>query len=762
MHNDYIEKLKNDGSFTSNVSHWEVIPAREGTYAQFPQDVDDRITSTLARRGITRLYSHQRIAYDNVRMGKNAVIVTPTASGKTLCYNLPVLQTLLEDPAARAIYLFPTKALSQDQQSELNEITLSTDIPLRIYTYDGDTPSSIRISAREEGRIVITNPDMLHTGILPNHPKWIKFLSSIRFIVIDELHIYRGVFGSHFTNLVRRLKRILAFYGSKPSFVICSATIGNPKELAEKIIEEETILINENGSPSGERHYVLYNPPIVDAVQGIRRGVVLESQKIATRLLRDGIKTIVFARSRVRTELIASYIRDSLKSFYTDNHGITVASYRGGYLPNERRAIEKGLRDGSIQGVVSTNALELGIDIGGLDASIMAGFPGSIASSWQQAGRAGRRASVSLSVLVASASPMDQFLMFHPEYFFGKPPESGFLDPDNLFILMDQLKCACFELPFDSTLFVRTEVGELLSYLEEHGVIRSAEGKWYWSASGYPAENVSLRSATQKNVVIIDTTGGRNAVIGEMDVPSAKMLIHDNAVYLHMGAQFIVTKLDIANLKCYVEDSKLNYYTDSIVKTDIKVLHKDREEEKAGSLIALCDILVRTQVTKYKKLKFKTHENIGYGDITLDPEEMHTRAVAIVFGEKRVSGRIFAELSADDRGKVMQHLGYLLKHVAPVYLLCDSQDIGVSERVKDPFFDEPCIFIYDMYAGGTGLAESFLEHVEEIFSAAGEMTARCMCKSGCPSCIGPLGESATNINPKETVHRFLSLAETEK
>ena len=574
-----------------------------------------------------------------MRSGRNVVIVSPTASGKTLAYNLPVLQTLLEDPDARALYLFPTKALSQDQQSELNEVVLGGEIPVKIFTYDGDTPSSIRISAREEGRIIITNPDMLHTGILPNHTKWIKVLSGVRYVVIDEMHSYRGVFGSHMTNVVRRLKRIAAFYGTKPVFICCSATIGNPKELAGKILEDDVELIDDNGSPSGERHFVLYNPPIVDAVQGIRRSVVLESQRVATRLLKAGVKTIVFSRSRIRTELIAQYIRDSLKNFYVDNHGIRVESYRGGYLPNERREIERGLRDGTIQGVVSTNALELGIDIGGLDASVLAGFPGTIASSWQQAGRAGRRNTVSLSVLVASSSATDQFIIRHPEYFFGRSPERGQVDPHNVFIQADQLKCAVFELPFADDERFGEGTPELLNYLGEQGVVRRSAGKWYWADRAYPAENVSLRTATPNNIVIVDTTKGRDEVIGEMDLPSAKELIFDGAVYLHLGDQYLVQKLDLENQRCYVEETDVNYWTDSIVKTDIKVLAVDEERTAAGVRVAIGDILVRSQATKFKKLKFHTNENVGYGDISLPADEMHTRACALVFDPATAPGR---------------------------------------------------------------------------------------------------------------------------
>ena len=756
MLTDVIAQLRVDHEFMDRVTHWEVIPAREGKYADIPLGVDERIRSALRSRGIDRIYSHQLVTWSLVRSGKSVVLVSPTASGKTLAYNLPVLQALLEDPDARALYLFPTKALSQDQQSELNEVVLGGEIPVKVFTYDGDTPGSIRISARDEGRIIITNPDMLHTGILPNHPKWIKALKNLLYVVIDEMHSYRGVYGSHMTSVIRRLKRIAAFYGSTPVFICCSATIGNPHELARRVLEQEVTLVDENGAPSGERHFVLYNPPLVDRVQGIRRSVVLESQRIATRLLKMGVKTIVFARSRVRTELIATYIRDSLKNFYTENHGITVQSYRGGYLPNERRAIEKGLRDGSIQGVVSTNALELGIDIGGLDASIMAGFPGTIASSWQQAGRAGRRATVSLSILVASSSPTDQFVIQHPEYFFSRSPENGYIDPDNIFIKTDQLKCAVFELPFADGESFGEGGRDLLEYLCGEGVIRHTGGKWYWADRSYPAENVSLRTSTPENVVIVDTTKERDEVIGEMDLVSAKLLVFDHAIYIHLGDQFVVTRLDLQNRRCFVESTDTDYWTDSIVKTDIKVLAQDEEKAHAGVRTVLGDILVRTQATKFKKLKYHTNENIGYGDISLPPDEMHTRSIVLLFDSGSPAGRLFDALGESAKGIVIQRLGVVLRTVAPVFLLCDPRDIGIAERVRDPHFEAPCLYVYDQYPGGIGLSEGFLRDLPRIARGAREVVERCSCEHGCPSCIGAPDAEPGSLDAKAEVRRFLA------
>jgi len=744
-----LKKILTSDEFAPNIVVEKLLPASDGSFAPFPAGLDSRIAASLRNRGITQIYTHQAEVWENVKKGLNTVVVTPTASGKTLCYNLPVLDTLVRDEKARALYLFPTKALSQDQQSELNELVGDEPhgaIPIKIATYDGDTPESLRVSARDTGRIIISNPDMLHAGILPNHPKWIKFFSNLKFIVIDEAHAYRGVLGSHVADLIRRLKRVAAFYGSKPLFILCSATIGNPKELSETLTGEEVALVDKNGAPRGEKLVILYNPPLVDAVQGIRRSVVTESRRWMLAFLKGGIKTILFAHSRVRTEVAATYVNEDLANIYTDNSRIRVEAYRGGLLPNERREIERGLRDGSIQGVVSTNALELGIDIGGLDASVVAGFPGSFNSFWQQSGRAGRRGGCSVSVFVASSSPMDQFIMNDPDWFFKKSAEEARLDPNNPYILTDHVKCACFELPFTDEELGNREWGignakDALEYLEEDGIVRHTAGKWHWSDRSFPAEGISLRSATADNVVIIDVTNGRNAVIGEMDRPSAKELIFENAVYIHRGRQYLVEKLDIENRKCLVREAEVNYFTDGLVKTDIKVLTEDEFFTYPGPAASgvLSDVLVRSQVAKFKKIRFHTHENIGYGDINLPEEEMQTRALVLLFGEDTRGGKALADMDEATAGMVLGGAGQLIKLIAPVYLLCDPRDLGVAERVRDPHFGVSALYIYDKYPGGTGLAENLAIKAGELFKHAYLAVERCPCKDGCPSCVGPGG-----------------------
>ena len=745
-----LEALIESPDFAVNIVVNRLLPAQEGVFAPFPEGLDSRIVKALAGRGIEKLYIHQAEVWKLAQSGKNVVVVTPTASGKTLCYNLPCLHALLTDDRARCLYLFPTKALSQDQQSELNEISGGDEgLNLKIATYDGDTPESLRVSARDTGRIIISNPDMLHTGILPNHPKWIKFFSNLKFVVIDEAHAYRGVFGSHVANVIRRLRRVAAFYGANPQFILCSATIANPAEHAASIIGQDVELVEKNGSPRGEKRIILYNPPLVDEVQGIRRSVVTESRRWMIALLKAGIKTILFAHSRVKTEVAASYVNQDLANIFTDNSRIRVEAYRSGFLPNERREIERGLREGTIHGVVSTNALELGIDIGGLDASVVAGFPGSFNSFWQQSGRAGRRGGTSVSVFIASVSPIDQFIMNDPDWFFRKSAEEARVDCDNPYILTDHVKAACFELPFTDEELAANGAGiygdnarDVLEYLEESGLVRHTGEKWHWADRSYPAEGVSLRSAGADNVVIIDVTAGRNIVIGEMDRPSAKELIFVNAVYIHRGRQYLVEELDVENRKCHVREADVNYFTDGLVKTDIKVLTEDEKITFSGGQGVLGDVLVRSQVTKFKKLRFRTHENIGFGDVTLPEEEMQTRCLALLFAPESSCGKVLAKMDEQRTGEALSGAGTLIRNIAPVYLLCDPRDLGIAERVRDPHFGVPALYIYDRYPGGTGLTESLSRSIDKLLRAILEAINRCPCKNGCPSCVGPGGNKA--------------------
>ncbi len=730
----------------SSVKHISAAPAR---FASLPPNLDPRLKTALAGRGIESLYSHQRTAWDSAEAGDDFVVVTPTASGKTLCYNLPVTQALLADPDARALYLFPTKALSQDQQAELNALIEAGSLPLKAATYDGDTPQSTRKVARDSGRIVISNPDMLHSGVLPNHAKWIKFFTGLRYIVVDEMHSYRGVFGSHVANVFRRLLRVAAYYGSTPRFILCSATIGNPSELAEALIGRPVRAITENGAPHAEKVVIFYNPPVVDAVQGIRKSSADEAMAIAALFLASGVRTILFARSRLKVEILAAYLNKRFENIFTENSRIRVEPYRSGLLPNERRQIERGLRDGSIHGVVSTNALELGIDIGGLAAAVISGWPGSLASFWQQAGRAGRRKGSSMAVYVATSSPVDQYLIEHPDRFFNATAENARIDPDNPYIYTDHIKCAAFELPFKKGESFGSDPEAVLGFLEEEGTVRNTGGRWYWSDSGYPAEKISLRSATADNVVIINTTNGANEVIGEMDRPSAKELVFDDAVYIHRGKQFIVLKLDIENRQCLVEERETNYYTDAIVKNDIKVLSEDEHLGTDALPIVVGDLLVRSSAEKFKKLRFHTNENIGYGEIYLPPEEMQTRTLAVLFPESAEPGAILRPMAELERAASLAAFCSIIRALAPIELLCDRSDLGATWRVRDDHYGVPAIYVWDQYPGGTGLVEALSHSLGSVLEAAAERLSACDCVDGCPSCIGVAPEAFSTVKRRK-------------
>jgi len=625
-----LETLRFDAQFMRNVAAWERLPARPARYAEFPAGLDPRLIAALRARDTAPLYSHQAAAVEAALHGENVVIVTGTASGKTLCYNLPVLNGLLADPEARALYLFPTKALAQDQAAALGALLESAQaveqIPVR--TYDGDTPQTQRRSVRNLARILITNPDMLHTGILPHHPRWSDFFEHLRWVVVDELHVYRGVFGSNVANLFRRLRRLCRFYGSDPKFILTSATIANPAELAERLIEAEVRLVPPelDGSPQAEKHVLIYNPPVIDPTLGMRRAYTLEATRIAAHFLRHQVQTAVFARARLTTEVLLGYVRDATAQDGGDPQ--TVRGYRGGYLPLERREIERGLRDGTVRGVVATNALELGVDIGQLGAAVVAGYPGTIASLWQQAGRAGRRAETSAAVLVASAAPLDQFVAAQPRYLFERSPEHGLINPDNLALLVRHLRCAAFELPFQADeAFGRFEhVSQILEILAEQGELHRSQDTFHWVADSYPAEGVSLRAGTDDTVVIQDVGGGRPVVIGQVDREAAPLLVHAGAVYIHEGRTFLVRKLDWDNALAEVEPAEVDYYTDASEAVDLEVLEVADADESLPARRAHGRVRLTAQSTSYRKIKRYTHETLGYGQIDLPPRQYETTA----------------------------------------------------------------------------------------------------------------------------------------
>ncbi|MDZ7722404.1 MAG: DEAD/DEAH box helicase [candidate division KSB1 bacterium] len=750
-----LEQLKRDRDFTDHVTQWKTIPAQAASYSEFPKHLDAALIDTLKERGINKLYTHQATAIQSVFQGKNLVIVTPTASGKTLCYNLPVLQSILETHESRALYLFPTKALSQDQLTELHEILHAVnrdiDFSIKSYTFDGDTPVSARKAIKSSGHIVVTNPDMLHTGILPHHTQWIKLFENLKYIVIDEIHHYRGLFGSHLANVVRRLKRICMFYGSQPTFICCSATIANPRQLCEKITGETMTLVDNNGAPRGEKHFILYNPPMVNRELGIRRSYVKESTRIASRFLTNNHQTIVFARSRMNVEIMLTYLKEAMRKSH-QNPG-KVKGYRGGYLPLERRSIEQGLRSKEIIGVISTNALELGIDIGQLQVSIIAGYPGTIASTLQQSGRAGRGSETALSIIVSSSSPLDQYIANNPTWFFENSPEAGIVDPDNLVILLSHIKCAAFELPFSQSeqygIHFNGENGlsstpDILEYLEEKHIIHFSGEKWHWMAETYPAESVSLRSAAQENVVIVDRTR-KERVIGEIDLFAAQLMVHDEAIYLHGGEQYYVDKLDWQRRKAYTHQVKVDHYTDAQLKTNLRVLDVSEQNQQETHLAAYGEVVVTSVATMYKKIKFNTHENIGWGKIHLPEIEIHTQSFWYSFPED-----IHDHLGIDKQSLAdgLKGVTNVMRNIIPIFIMGDRRDFDSLPMVRSPLSGQPSFFIWEHYPGGVGYSKKIYSIYPDIANAAKSHITQCGCESGCPSCVGPVlqvGEQGKTI-----------------
>jgi DEAD/DEAH box helicase domain-containing protein len=765
-----VERYRRDEVLTSVRQ----IPAREAKFRPMPGWVTSALSEAYRAKGIQELYSHQSAAAEAVHGGRSVVVVTPTASGKTLCYNLPVLNAVLQNPDTRALYLFPTKALAQDQLAELHDLGERLDDRFGVFTYDGDTPNDARKAIRERGHIVLTNPDMLHAGILPHHTKWMRLFENLRYIVLDELHTYRGVFGSHLANVLRRLRRVAQFYGSSPQFICCSATIANPGELASQLIEGEVDVVEENGAPAGEKLFVFYNPPMINRSLGIRRSYINEATRVAKELLVRKLQTIVFANSRLHTEILLTYLQQANPP--KAGQAEPVRGYRGGYLPRERREIERGLREGRIRGVVTTNALELGIDIGSLDACVMAGYAGSIASTWQRAGRAGRRSGTSCAVFVASSAPLDQFIVQHPDYFFGSSPEHAHIQPDNLEILINHLKCAAFELPLSpDKRFGNVDLPELCERLGEAGFLHRSGGNWHWVQEAYPADTISLRSVTSDNFVIIDTTGeeeGQPQVIGEVDFSSALTTVHPKAIYIHQGQQYHVERLDFDKRKAYVKPVNVDYFTDAIRYTQVRVLEIAEEQSIPGPAArAHGDVLVRSQVVGFKKIKFFTNENVGSGKLELPENEMHTTAFWVTLGHGLLAALPF---SLSERQSGIFGLLYALGSVATLLLMCDRRDLGtaVGERppsagidiewqdfattqdVEKEFF-EPNLYLYDAYPGGIGFSEPLYRICDVLLTRTRELIAACPCENGCPSCVGPAGDK--NERSKEVALAILEV-----
>jgi DEAD/DEAH box helicase domain-containing protein len=831
-----LDFWKRDEQTAPNFFAWKTTPPRPAQTHPFPTDLPAALRETLSSRGIDQLYSHQLSAWTQTRAGKNIILSTGTASGKTLSYNLPVLASMLH-PEARALYLFPTKALTQDQLSTLTSFSIQTFQHLHFPSaiYDGDTPQKDRSSIRKNARIVLSNPDMLHTGILPHHSNWSDFFSNLKFIVIDEAHTYRGVFGSHVANVIRRLKRVANFYGARPQFILASATIGNPQDLAEHLIEEPVELINNDGSSRGERHFMIYNPPVTDAALGLRKSALLESVRLTNDLLTHDVQSVVFARTRRSVEIILTYLQGGGEQKtgnwdeFPDTGRITpnsqIRGYRSGYLSAQRREIEQGLRDGSVKAVVATTALELGIDIGGLGAAILVGYPGTIASARQQSGRAGRGDDPALSVMVASPSPLDQFLAHHPEYFFGSSPEMALVNPNHLLILLEHLRCAMFELPFqkgDGFGSISDELlDEYLEFLVSNQDAHFSNEKYFWMRDQYPAANISLRSASPQSVVLqAAAEDGKPTTIGTVDGESAAWMVHPGAIYMHEGQQYFVQEFDLEGHVAQLVPVGLDYYTEAQKNSEIEVLAHTEQATVPGGDKNYGEIQVTTQVVGYRKIRWFTYETLGQEPLEMPPSQLQTTGYWLSLSEEIVNrlrdagvwtndsneygpdwskirervrardgykcqvcgtpettrqhdvhhkmpfrsfirnGQIDRELAnrlenlttlcPPCHHKVEQNvrirsglagLGFVLGNLAPLFLMCDTRDLGVHTDPAGTINGQPSVVLYDLVPAGIGFSQKLFEMHDELIQRAFELVGQCPCEDGCPSCVGPGGEN---------------------
>ena len=757
------------------LAHWQKIPARPPRFGDLSLPLAPALAESLDSRGIAKLYTHQVQAIEALRAGLDVVVVTGTASGKSLCYHLPVLERLLADREATALYLFPTKALTQDQLKGLTRLASGHPDLLRALTagvYDGDTQTATRRKLRDQANVILSNPDMLHQGILPAHSKWARYLSRLSFIVVDEMHAYRGIFGSHVANVLRRLARLAAHYGARPRFVLCSATIRNPSELAERLTGRAVTVVDDDGAPRGEKHFVFWNPPFVDAARVERRSSNGEGCALTAGLLEAGAQVITFTKSRVAAELVYRYARERLQRI---EPGLEerIRPYRGGYLPEERRKIEQGLFSGALRGVVCTNALELGIDVGGLDAAVLIGAPPTLASAWQQAGRAGRGGAPALAVLVAYNDTVDQYLMRHPDYFFGRSPEAAVIDPHNPYILAQQLACAAYELPLsdsDAAAF-GPQMPDIMAALEEAGETRVIDGRAYWANTEFPAARVNLRTISDNTYTIMDAAAAENAaiearpgnvsdprvkragaseppearraVIGTVDAISALELVYPEAVYLHEGETYFVRKLDLEQKTAFVERREVDYYTQAVLDTSIRVRGERQRRDWRGESVVLGDVTYSWQTIAMKKVQFGSRDSIGYHPLELPRLTLDTVGFWFAPGERAWSAVARAGLNPYEGLSGVRNLFLTLLSMLS---MCDPADLG--GMIDSSNLGRPGLFVFDRYPGGLGFAEQGWARLDELARAALEHVEACPCEAGCPSCVGlPMLRPAQQQDP---------------
>ncbi len=731
----FLADLARDGEYRGQIVHVQSVPAREARYAHPAEPLPAPLAAGLDRLGVERLYVHQARALDLARQGRDFCVVTGTASGKTMCYNLPVIERLLAEPETTGLYLFPTKALAQDQLGTLKRwADLDDRIAgvVRPATYDGDTPRHNRRRIRTEASVVLSNPDMLHVGVLPYHPRWATFFQRLKYVVVDELHLYRGIFGSNVAMVLRRLARVCAHYGSRPQFIGASATIANPGDLARALTGRDCETIDTDGAPRGPRLFVLWNPPVFGRDGLARRSANMEATDLLVRLVERGVQTIVFTKARVVAELVYRYAREKLEKADKGLAG-KVRAYRGGYLPEDRREIEQALFTGKLLGVASTNALELGIDVGTLDASILVGFPGTIASTHQQAGRAGRGRDQALTILVAYNDPIDQYLMHLPDYFFGRSVEHGVIDPENPYILASHLRCAAAELPLaaeDERLF-GPPAGRVAEALEAEGELLRIEDRRYWSSTRQPSQETDLRTISNDTFTIVRADGPKPQVIGQVDSISAPELVYPNAIYLHEGESFLVRDLDFEGKVAYVERADTDYYTQPILSDKCHITGEREQKPRPGLTACFGDLDVTWATVAFKKIKYYTNENIGQAALDLPPQTLQTTGLWCM-----PDGDLMDDVRRAGLKPVEGLVGVrnLMLVCLPMLAMCDRRDL--SGIVESSNTGRPTAFIYDRFLGGLGFAEKGYDRIGELLAMCRSLLAECPCEEGCPSCVG--------------------------
>lgn len=729
----FIDHLVTIPDYNFQITHVEHIPSQSASYSKLSYSLPTHLETSLKERGLLPLYIHQVEAVNHAHQGNNVIVSTSSASGKSLCYNIPVIEKMLNKMGSCALYLFPTKALAQDQMRSFSDMFCPQLIRYeQVSTFDGDTPSVERSSIRKHARIILTNPDMLHFGILPNHRSWSRLLRHLEYVVIDEAHSYRGIFGSHVALVLRRLQRLCLIYGSSPSFICCSATINNPDKHAERLVGLPFKLVDNDGSPKGGKDFIFWNPPTIDDTRSMRRSANSEAAILFSELISNDVRTLAFCRTRRLTELVASYSKKRLAEL-SPSHVNRVKAYRAGYLPQHRRQIEHDFFSGRLVGVVATNALELGIDIGNLEATILIGYPGTIASTWQQAGRSGRRNDESLSILIAFDNPLDQYFIRHHEFFFGMCFENAIINQLNPYILQAHILCAAWESPLldDDNIFFDTEVVEEAEALEKQGALRHRHGHWYLAPSiSYPAQDVNIRATSGDNIALIDNS--TNLLLETIELNSALFQLHPGAIFLHQGVSYLITNLDLVNHTAYAEPTKVSYYTIAKDITDLHIV-KTTHKKKCGQVnVCLGQVEVTTNIVGFKKKVQFTEEVIGEEPLDLPPQQFPTVALWFDLPQNIINSLTKAELDFTGGLHAVEHTAIA---ILPLYAMCDRNDIGGVSSSFHPDTGKAQIFIYDGYPGGVGIAEKGYQLVHQLWQSTLCTIIECPCHEGCPSCI---------------------------